>query len=281
MINFNFNKTLGTTTQAFQLQVEATIPKGSFVGIYGSSGAGKTTLLRLLSGLEKPDHGYLSVNDQPWIDTEKQIFRRPQERSIGYLFQDYALFPNMTIRQNLEYAAAPNQETARINELLQVTNLHDIPDKYPSALSGGQQQRAALARALVRAPELLLLDEPLSALDENRRKSLQDFLKTIHQDYQLTTILVSHNMAELARLCNLVIEMDKGQIKQIGSPDLLFKKQDMINLVDQKATVLSVNRKNGALILEVVVEGKKVRMRMDAKRYEGVKSGDEIVVGDR
>lgn len=277
-MQFKFSKTLGSGVNAFRLDASADIVEGRFIGIYGASGAGKTTLLRLLAGLEKPEQGMLVVEEDTWVDTSRHLFLPPQQRSIGYVFQEYALFPNMTIRKNLDYAAKPAVLTDRIHTLLQVTNLYDIADKYPAELSGGQQQRAALARALVRSPKLLLLDEPLSALDEGRREELQHFLKKIHTDFHLTTVLVSHNISELAKLCDYVIEMEKGRVKQAGPPSLLFKKQQTIDLVNQKVTVLAIIKKNGQLVAEIAAGHHKITMTLDPQKYAGIRAGDVIQV---
>ena len=177
------------------LDIDVQIEAGIFVAISGPSGSGKTTLLRLIAGLEKGE-GLIKINNKIWLDTANGLRLLPQQRKVGYVFQNYALFPNMTVRQNLTFALEKNQSPAIIEELINTMELGELVNRYPQQLSGGQQQRVALARALVRKPPILLLDEPLSALDEGLRSHLQDYILKIHRKYQLTTLLVSHDTRE-------------------------------------------------------------------------------------
>ncbi len=172
-----------------QLDVEFTIQEGELVTLYGPSGAGKTTVLRMLCGLSTPDEGRISVRGQPWLDSAKKINLKPQHRDIGIVFQDYALFPNLTVKENLRYALKKDQPDAIVNELLEMMELTNLYDKKPELLSGGQRQRVALARAIVRKPRILLLDEPMSALDTALRVKIQDYILRVHEQFKLTTIL--------------------------------------------------------------------------------------------
>ena len=183
-----------------QLDVEFTIQEGELVTLYGPSGAGKTTVLRMLCGLSTPDEGRISVRGQPWLDSAKKINLKPQHRDIGIVFQDYALFPNLTVKENLRYALKQDQPDAIVNELLEMMELTNLHDKKPELLSGGQRQRVALARAIVRKPRILLLDEPMSALDTALRVKIQDYILRVHEQFKLTTILVSHDIMEVIRL---------------------------------------------------------------------------------
>lgn len=221
MLDFHLTKALHLASGPARLDVQLTIRPGEFVALYGPSGAGKTTLLRLLAGLTRPDAGYLRADGQPWSDAARRLWVPPQQRAIGFVFQDYALFPNMTVRQNLTFALANSADTSIVPELLELTGLEELAQRYPAQLSGGQQQRVALARALARRPRLLLLDEPLSAVDYPTRQRLQQTLAQVHQRFRLTTVLVSHDPAEVHTLASRVVELELGRVKHDGPPALL------------------------------------------------------------
>jgi molybdate transport system ATP-binding protein len=200
------------------LQIEA----GAITVLTGPSGAGKTTLLRLIAGLVKPQAGRITCGNDVWVDTQKSIFLPPQQRKTGLVFQDYALFPHLTVRQNLAFALKKGENPARVDELLQEVELTQLANQKPHQLSGGQKQRVALARALVLQPRLLLLDEPLSALDRSMRHRLQGYLLSLQQRYQLTVVLVTHDLAEIFRLGNHIVELDEGKIVRQGAPAQVF-----------------------------------------------------------
>lgn len=276
MLAFDLTKQFGKGNTAFTLDVKAQLPMGKIIGIFGPSGAGKSSLLRLLSGLEKLDQGFIKVKNEVWSDTTKRIFLPPQKRAVGYLFQDYSLFPNMTVAENLAFAAEKNIDPVQLEELLAATQLMDKKNHYPSRLSGGEQQRAALARALVRRPSLLLLDEPLAALDQTIRTSLQTYILTLHERFRPTTLFVSHNRHELATLCDLVIEIEAGKIIQIGTPDLLFGETQTIDLVSGCFRVLTLTRSENKLIVELVASQQKIKLALNSAVWPELKSGDRI-----
>ncbi|HEV2354437.1 MAG TPA: ATP-binding cassette domain-containing protein, partial [Puia sp.] len=159
-------KLLHTAHGPQQLDIAFQWQQGRLLAVYGPSGAGKTTLLRMLAGLTDPDSGYIEVNGEVWLDTERRINLQTRLRSIGFVFQDFALFPHLTVRRQLEYALPDRRNVAIVSELIGLMGLEALQHHRPAQLSGGQQQRVALARAIARRPELLLLDEPLSALDD-------------------------------------------------------------------------------------------------------------------
>jgi len=208
----NFDLHLRDGRRSFQLEVDFQLHPGELLALTGPSGSGKTTVLRILAGLENRAKGQLVFQGKVWQDSSKRIFLPPQQRSIGVVFQDYALFPNMNVAQNLRFALPKAADETLIEELLEVMDLIDLRSALPLELSGGQQQRVALARALVRRPKLLLLDEPLSALDTRMREHLQTYILELHRRYALTTLLISHHPEEIQRLADRVLMMDKGKI---------------------------------------------------------------------
>jgi molybdate transport system ATP-binding protein len=202
----------------FVLDVAVGIDKGTITALVGPSGAGKTTLLRLMAGLARPDAGRLRVDGAVWCDTDACFDLPTWRRSLGFVFQDYALFPNMTVRGNVEYALGKYARADAVEELLGLVALERLQHAYPARLSGGQKQRLALIRALARRPSLLLLDEPLSALDPAMRRQLQDELKRLHAAFGTTTVIVSHDISEVLRLATRVLHLDEGRVVGDGSP---------------------------------------------------------------
>lgn len=224
MIRLNFLKQLAEHDNSFQLKVDADARQGAVTAVCGPSGAGKTTLLKVLAGLLRPEQGSIVVNGDTWSDAGKRIFLDARHRPIGFVFQDYALFPNMSVRENLEFAC--DEKTPRpmdeIFGIMDIMEIIDLRDRKPDSLSGGQKQRVALARAIVRKPKLLLLDEPLAALDAELRKKMQDYLLKIHHHYGLTTFMVSHDTAEIMRLADRVLLLNRGTLVGFGHPSDIF-----------------------------------------------------------
>ncbi|MDQ2083781.1 ATP-binding cassette domain-containing protein [Xanthobacteraceae bacterium Astr-EGSB] len=202
----------------FALDLAVGIERGSIVAIVGPSGAGKTTFLRLIAGLARPDAGRLCVDGEVWCDTGARLHLPTQRRRLGFVFQDYALFPNMTVRGNVEYALGRSASRGAADDLLGLVALERLQNAYPDRLSGGQKQRLALIRALARRPWLLLLDEPLSALDPVMRRQLQGELKRLHATFGTTTLIVSHDTSEILRLADRVLRLEEGRIVYDGTP---------------------------------------------------------------
>lgn len=218
MMQIQIRKTLSAAQGPMTLNVEASLERRQFLAITGPSGSGKTTLLRVLAGLTRPDFGFLLVGDRVWLDTRDKTFLPPQKRDVGMVFQDYALFPNMTVGDNLRFALGRREDSRVVDELIDTMELAQLTREYPKTLSGGQRQRVALARALVRRPDLLLLDEPLSALDTDLRQRLQNYILRVHGQFGLTTILVSHDYGEIRKLADQVWRLDNGRITYSGTP---------------------------------------------------------------
>jgi putative spermidine/putrescine transport system ATP-binding protein len=217
----NLQKDFGAVrvVKDFNLAVEP----GEFVSFLGPSGCGKTTVLRMVAGFEEPTDGTISIGG-------RDVTRlRPNQRDIGMVFQAYALFPNMTVAQNIAFglkvARTPKAESdARVAEMLALIKLPDYGDRYPYQLSGGQQQRVALARALAPRPKLLLLDEPLSALDAKVRMSLREEIRQIQRNLGITTIFVTHDQEEALSMSDRIVVMYGGRAEQVGAPFDIYNK---------------------------------------------------------
>lgn len=197
------------------------VPIGGFsvTALFGPSGCGKTTVLRCLAGLERPEQGTVRFGDEIWFDASTKTNRTPQQRNIGFLFQEYALFPHLTVAQNVGYSLLAEPERSgrdRAMDLLKSFGLEGLGSRYPHQISGGQQQRVALARAIARRPSLLLLDEPLSALDAPLRAELRLELRSQLESFALPTILVTHDRDEAHLLADQIVVMDGGQVQQSG-----------------------------------------------------------------
>lgn len=241
MIAFDLYKTLNRTDGKATLHVQAQLQKGDLAVIYGVSGIGKTTLLRLLAGLTKADEGQIIVDEKYWLDSQKNINLPPQQRKVGFVFQDYALFPNMTIWENLNFAKS---DTPLIEELLELTELKQLKNQKPNKLSGGQQQRVALARALVMQPDILLLDEPLSALDITLRKNMQALILRLHQRFQTTTLMVSHDIPEIIALANKILVIEYDQSLVYDEPLAYFQQQKTVQQLRFVGEVLAIEGLN-------------------------------------
>lgn len=195
------------------------------LGLIGASGSGKSMTLKCIAGIEKPDSGQIILNDRILFDSEKKINLRPQERKIGYLFQNYALFPQMTVKKNIQVSVnkvyQKSDKEKKVNDIMETLNIKEIANKYPSEISGGQQQRVALARIIVNEPDFLLLDEPFSALDAFLRWNLASELKNAIKRLGKKAIFVTHNINEVYYLCKNAIvlfegkEIEKNSVKSL------------------------------------------------------------------
>lgn len=201
---------------------------GGVMGILGASGCGKSMTLRCIAGIVKPDEGRIELDGTVFFDSEKKINLKPQERHVGLLFQNYALFPNMTVQQNLMMGLKPYEKDkkkakAEVEQMIRKFYLTGLEKHRPSQLSGGQQQRAALARILLSKPRMLMLDEPFSALDEFLRWNLEMELSEVLKEFGGNTLFVSHNRAEIYRICDRVCVMDQGKSSPVIPVKQLFE----------------------------------------------------------
>jgi len=212
MIHIDITKTLHGSIGEMELTVNLDIQEGEFIALAGPSGSGKTTLLRIIAGLEDAK-GMLTVGNDIWMNEKTTL--PPQKRQIGFVFQDYALFPNMTVLENLLFV---NKDRLLADHLLNITGLNELKNRLPSTLSGGQKQRVSLCRAMMNRPKILLMDEPLSALDPQMRTKLQHEILSLHKEFGTTTIMVSHDPSEIYRLATRVVILDRGVVLRDDTP---------------------------------------------------------------
>ena len=277
MIELQLHKNLHGAGAALRLEFDLRVERHSLCALTGPSGAGKTTLLRMLAGLSDPDGGRIVVDGVIWFDAARGVKLPARQRSIGYVFQDYALFPNMSVLQNIAYGAVRG-EAAWVDELLALTGLDGLQHRLPATLSGGQKQRVALARALARRPALLLLDEPLSALDAEWRAQLQATLATLHERCGLTTLLVSHDVGEVFRLARRVLVLEEGRIVKDGTPAEVFLKSRASGQLNLRAQVLAMRREDVVIILSLLVGSEIVDVIATEDDIDGMAVGDFVAI---
>ena len=273
MIEFSLKKELFGVNENMELNVKISFKSGSFISLNGESGSGKTTILRCLAGLEKAD-GFIKVDDEIWQD--EKIFLSPQKRRIGFVFQDYALFENLSVKDNFLFV---EKDIDHCNKLLDMLGLMSLKDRYPTNLSGGQKQRVALGRAMMRKPKLLLLDEPLSALDPHLRVRLQDEISKIQDLFKTTTILVSHDPNEIYKLANYMFVLKNGKIVKKGTPKEILLKTSGSQKFAFSGTLLNLEKIDTIFIATVSVGQQITEVALASDL--GLKIGDEVTISSK
>lgn len=266
LLDISVRHSLQTAHGILPMEISLRAEKGNIIAITGPSGAGKTTLLRQIAGLVTPDFGHIKFGNNIWLDTDNKTFQSPQLRSIGFVFQDYALFPHLTVKENLLFALKKGNDQKIINELLDSVELTQLADRKPHQLSGGQQQRVALARALVRQPDLLLLDEPLSSLDHTMRLRLQEYLLKLQKQQGFTMLIVSHDLGEIFRMANQVFVLENGKVIKQGTPSEVYIPENNNN--EELAIygeVLSCTEYSDHLIISALIQQsvRQIRLPLD------------------
>lgn len=281
MISCRISKLLRDASGNMPLELDLSIAKGERLALYGRSGAGKTSTLRMLAGLMKPDAGRIEVNGQCWVDAARGLNLNPGRRNIGFVFQDYALFPNMTVYENLRFAQGRRPNANRIAELVELMELGALQDSRPGRLSGGQQQRVALARALVSEPELLLLDEPMAALDPEIRHRVQHYLLTAHRQFGFTLVVISHDAGDIFNLADRVCLMDRGKITREGTPDEVFLHRAASGKFQFTGEVLRLEKEDLVWVVTVQIQSQLVKVVVLEEEAAGLSVGDRVRVASK
>lgn len=272
---------LKKTWNKFKLDVAFVIPEGKITVLFGQSGSGKSTVLRLISGLEKADEGTISYGKKLWFDMTKGINLLPQQRSVGFVFQDYALFPHMTVEKNVAYGIKEKGRLNEVKELLSLVGLSGYERHYPAQLSGGQKQRVALIRALARKPDLLLLDEPLSALDWEIRRQLQEDLNRIIKQFHITTLYVTHDVTEVYKLADYVVVLDSGKVVKQGTPEEIFMGKRLSTRIQVSGKIVDIESDPIMAVVTVLHENQYFKTLIDTEEIHrlNLMIGDDVVIG--
>lgn len=255
-LRLDISTTMHSAQGALALQIKTEFAAGSITAISGGSGAGKSTLLRLIAGLKSPESGEIHYGDCVWFQGKTHTAAR--HRRVGLVFQDYALFPNMSVREQLKYAQRTQSTSAqrernpqRINALLDQMGLAQLAERKPAQLSGGQQQRVALARSLAAEPQILLLDEALSALDHSLRLELQQAVLEWQQQSGAMVIVVSHDLGEIFRLATRVLKLEYGRVIADGNPAQVLLPQHASGRLQLMGTLLAIEAAGVAVLLTI------------------------------
>ncbi|MGV6861904.1 MAG: ATP-binding cassette domain-containing protein [Putridiphycobacter sp.] len=283
MIKIELNKTFNSKHNQFNLDLKLDVKEGDLICVYGANGAGKTSFLRLLTGLDTPDFGHLQFMNETWFSSNQNINLPSQKRSIGMVFQNTTLFPNMSVRDNILFGAKPQDKnpTKRLEELVKTLELHPFLNKHPEELSGGQKQKVALARALISNPKYLFLDEPFSALDHQTRINLQDYLLRIHQSNRMTIFMVSHNFEEINKLADNIIHLEKGKVINVGPPNAIFKMNHLSGKQKTMGTITNIKKADIVYIAEVLVDQTILKIVVNDSGIINLKKGDKVLVSSK
>lgn len=222
MLSLNFMQQQG----AHQLEIDLQIPAKGITAIFGVSGAGKTSLINAISGLTQPQRGRIELNDRLLFDAEQKVALPPEKRRIGYVFQDARLFPHYRVRGNLQYGMAPAMK-AQFDSLVSLLGLEALLSRFPLSMSGGEKQRVAIGRALLTAPDMLLLDEPLASLDLPRKRELMPYLQKLAKQVDIPMLYVSHSLDEILHLADNVLVLDAGKVKAFGPLERVWSSSAM------------------------------------------------------
>ncbi len=275
MIKIDIIKKLYGAVGEMSLDINLNIKKGEFIAISGKSGSGKTTLLRVLAGLEDAN-GDIEIDNRVWLSKKKIL--PTQKREIGFLFQDYALFPNMSVEDNLLFVKK-DKELAKY--LLEVTELTELKNRLPNSLSGGQKQRVSLCRALMSRPKLLLLDEPLSALDPTMRKKLQNEILLLHKEFNITTIIVSHDPSEIYHLADRVVVLELGKIINIGTPKDILLRTTGTQKFSFEGEILDIIKVDVIYIAIISIGQQLVEVVISQREAKTLKIGEKLQVSTK
>lgn len=265
----------------FGLDVAFEIPRGKITALFGPSGAGKSTVLRIISGLEIADEGMVSYGKEVWFDKAQGIHLPSQQRSIGFVFQDFALFPHLTVEKNVVYGIKEKKDLKALRDLISLVGLSGYERHYPSQLSGGQKQRVALIRALARKPVLLLMDEPLSALDWEIRRQLQEDLKKIIRQFNVTTLYVTHDITEVYKLADYVVVLQSGKVVKEGTPEEIFLGKKLSTRIQIAGKVVGIESDSIISSVTVMHNDQYFKTLIDREEVDRMNLGigDDVIIG--
>ncbi|WP_103068844.1 sulfate/molybdate ABC transporter ATP-binding protein [Aquimarina sediminis] len=281
MIHIALQKKLTAANGTMLLDININIEQGKLVTLYGESGAGKTSIFRIIAGLLHADKGIITVHQNTWLDTDKGICLKPQQRKIGFVFQEYALFPNMTVKENLLFALEKGQDRQIIKELIDIIELGELQNRKPKNLSGGQKQRVALARAMVRKPEILMLDEPLSALDTKMRAKLQDYILKIHKQFNLTTLLISHEIGEVIKMSDHIFSIKNGKVVKQGKPIDVFSTKQVSGKFQFSGEIIEIKKEDVIYVITILIGANFVKIVADETEAQTMAIGDKVIVASK
>jgi len=275
MIKIDIDKKLHGSQGEMSLDVKLEIKEHDFMALAGESGSGKTTLLRILAGLEEAE-GSIMIGDEVW--QEGGFSLATQKRKIGFVFQDYALFPNMSVEENLLFVHKDKKLAAH---LLDLTELSSLKKRLPKSLSGGQKQRVSLCRALMNRPKLLLMDEPLSALDPTMRTKLQDEILSLYKEFETTVIMVSHDPSEIYRLASRIVVLNQGEIIEDGKTKDILLKTTGSQKFSFEGELLDIKRVDVIYVAVIAIGQQLVEVVISKYEADSLKIGDTISVSTK
>lgn len=275
MLEIDISKKLHGSSGEMDLAINLEIKQNDFVALTGLSGSGKTTLLRILAGLEEST-GTIAVDGEVWQNEKLNL--APQKRQIGFVFQDYALFTNMSVKENLLYVK--NDKTLA-NKLLKITELKELENRLPNTLSGGQKQRVSLCRAMMNHPKLLLMDEPLSALDFAMRTKLQNEILILHKEFGTTTVMVSHDPSEIYRLSNRVVVLEQGKVINDGTPKDVLLKTKGSQKFSFEGELLDIKKVDVIYVAIIAIGQQLVEIVVSSQEVENLKIGQIVKIGTK
>lgn len=280
MIKVDIAKKLHGASGEIDFRLIHEFESGEFWTVFGESGIGKTTLLRMIAGLETPDSGVIEADGEVWFDSSKKINLPPQKRKVGFVFQNYALFENMSVLENLTFAQHQKDE-AKATQILEKMGIAELKARRPQTLSGGQRQRIALARAIAQEPKVLLLDEPLSALDAIMRAKLQDELKKTHDDFKLTTLMVSHDRSEVFKLSDYALWLKDGKAFKSGTPKEIFLRVNSSAKFSFIGEILHLEKRDIIVVATVGIGQNIVEVVLDEDEAKEFIVGCEVAVSSK
>ena len=253
MMKIQIYKEFFKSSNQFFIDVDFSMKKGSFNALYGGSGSGKTSILNVISGIKYADKGKISISDIVWLDTENKINLPVNKRKIGVVFQNSVLLPHFSVYENILFSKDKNDSFDLMNELIELFSISDLLNYSTDILSGGQKQKVAIVRALIRNPDLLLLDEPFSAIDTEQRKQIQDSLLKAHQKLKFTALVISHDLEEVVRLSENIFMIENGKIVKEGSAFSLFENKDEQEFIKLSGIILSIERVEAVQKMKVLI----------------------------